>query len=150
MNLLARTSTCVTLLLVVLCSCLLFCPPSTSSSPQSAPCSIECLDAHTLRSGIKLVWCVFSEKDIDGFRIYRMAENDATLVVVNRQGLIPAWQQSYVDTDLAPSTNYRYVLGVVFENGNECLSEPVEARSSNESHPLVPRVLTGVTCNHPK
>lgn len=150
MNPPTRTSTCVTLLLVVLCSCLLFYPPSISSSPQSAPCAIECLDAHTLRSGIKLVWCVFSEKDIEGFRIYRMTENDASLVVVNRRGLIPAWQQSYVDMDLAPSTNYRYVLGVVFEDGNECLSEPVEARSSSESRPRVPRGLTGVTCIHPK
>ncbi len=170
MNPLARTSTCATLFLFVLCSCLLFYPPSTSSSPQSAlrilrntirsvspnhqgqsaPCSIEYLEAHTLRLGIKLVWCVFSEKDIEGFRIYRMAQNDASLVVVNKRGLIPAWHQSYVDTDLAPSTNYRYVLGVVFDDGTECLSEPMEARSSSESYPLSLRVLSKATYNHPK
>jgi len=112
---------------------------------QSAPCSIEYFEAHTIQSGIELVWGVFSEKDIDGFRIYRMAENDAVLVVVNKHGLIPAWHQSFEDTDLTSSTNYRYVLGVVFEDDTEYLSEPVEARSPEKTWPLSLRVLATAT-----
>ncbi len=165
---LTRTSACDTLFLVVLCSCLLFYSPGVSSSPQSAllrntirglspdhqkqsaPSLIEYFEAHTLRSGIELVWGVFSEKDIDGFRIYRMSESDASLVVVNKQGLIPAWHQSFVDTDLAPSTHYRYVLGVVFEDDTEYLSEPVEARSSEKTWSLSLRVLANAANDHPK
>ena len=168
MKLLTRTSACATLFLVVLCSYLLLYSPSASSSPQSAllrnairglstdhkrqsaPCSIEYFEAHTLQSGIKLVWAVFSDKDIDGFRIYRLSEKDVSLVVVNKRGLIPAWHQNFVDTDLTPSTDYRYVLGVVFEDDTEYLSEPVEARSSDKTWPRSLRVLARTANDYPK
>jgi hypothetical protein len=60
-----------------------------------------------------------------------MSDGDVALTVVNKRGLIPAWHQDYLDTDVAPSTDYRYVLGIVFEDGMEYLSQPVGARSSN-------------------
>jgi hypothetical protein len=109
---------------------------------QATPVPVEYFDAQSTRPGIKLLWCVFSDKDVDGFRIYRMARNDSYLFVVNRRGLIPAWHQSYLDNELSPSTTYRYVLGVVFSDGSEFLSQPVEATSEG-SHSMMPASLVG-------
>jgi len=167
MNLLTGTARRVALFLVVLCVGVVFSPPGISSSPwsaltilrntvssgepeQSAPCSIEYFEAHPERPGIKLVWCVFADKDIEGFQIYRTSERDAALVVVNKRGLIPAWHQSCTDTDVAPATNYRYVLGVVFEDGTESLSEPAAARSPDKAVPLPDRALAEARLDQPK
>lgn len=142
------------LFLVVLCTCLLSLPSHTASSPQFAlgllhtafrdsdrsdgnntrPTAIEYFDALGIRAAVKLVWNVFSEKDVEGFRIYRMADNDSQLFVVNKRGLIPAWRQTYVDTELASSTTYRYVLGVVFDDGSEVFSQPAAAKPTKASH----------------
>jgi len=139
--------------LVVLCACLLSVPSQTASSPQSAfgllqtafreidraaidkarPTAIEYFDALGVRAAVKLVWNVFSEKDVEGFRIYRMADNDSQLSVVNKRGLIPAWRQTFLDTELTSSTTYRYILGVVFDDGSEIFSQPAAAKPSKAS-----------------
>jgi hypothetical protein len=110
--------------------------PRASRGDQAAPTAIEYFDAHAMRSGIKLLWCVFSDKDVDGFQLYRMAEDDSYISVINKRGLIPAWHQNFVDSELAPSTTYRYLLGVVFSDGSESLSQPIVVRSSKASYPL--------------
>jgi hypothetical protein len=101
---------------------------------QTAPVVVESFDAHSTRAGIKLLWRVFSDRDVEGFRIYRIAKNDSYLFVVNSRGLIPAWQQSFLDSEVTPATTYQYLLGVVFSDGSEFISHPVEvttpARSS--------------------
>jgi len=144
----------IALFLVVLCCLLLSFPTLTSSSPQSAvrmlgnalprtsqkdqtaPTAIEYFDAHTIRSGIKLLWCVFSDKDVDGFRLYRMAEDDSYISVINKRGLIPAWHQNFIDSELLPSTTYRYLLGVVYSDGSESLSQPIAVRSPKAAYPV--------------
>ena len=140
------------LLLIVLCSFLLI-PMETPSSAGAAldilqksiattpyiphgenhPVDVEYFDAQTITTGIKILWCVFSDRDVDGFRIYRMAEDSSYLCVVNKRGLIPAWQQNYLDDDLIPSTVYRYLLAVVFDDGSEFVTQPVEAKSSKQA-----------------
>lgn len=154
-------------LLVVLSGFLLL-PPVTLSSPHAAfdilrnpgratvaagptesrPVDIEYFDAHPINLGMKILWCVFSDKDVDGFRIYRMAENSADLFVVNKRGLIPAWQQNYLDGDLVPETTYRYLLGVVFDDGSEFFSQPIEAKSSTSVNGWA--VSASYMTNHPK
>ena len=111
---------------------------------QSKPVAVEYFDAHSQRAGVKLQWCVFSEKDVDGFRIYRMASDESYLFVVNRNGLIPAWHQDYLDSETAPSTTYRYVLGVVFDDETEFLSQPIEAKSQKKGHALLPSAPSAV------
>jgi hypothetical protein len=116
----------------------------TTNPDASRPVDIEYFDAHPIYSGMKILWCVFSDKDVDGFRIYRMADNSTDLSVVNRRGLIPAWQQNYLDGDLAPSTTYRYLLGVVFDDGSEVFSQPVEAKSSQSANGLAVTISCGL------
>jgi hypothetical protein len=93
---------------------------------DSAPVTIEYFRASPAPSAVRLVWSVFSDKDVAGFRIYRASRNDG-YVVVTGSGLIPAWHQEHVDAGLASSTLYRYVLGVVFADGSEFLSQAIEA-----------------------
>jgi hypothetical protein len=148
-----KTTPRSTALLLVVLSGFLATPHGSVSSPHAAmgllrnsisgtgdprhteghPVDIEYFDAHPIRTGMKILWCVFSDDDVDGFRIYRMAENSSYLFIVNKRGLIPAWQQNYLDGDLAPSTTYRYLLGVVFNDGSEFLSQPIEAKTSKQS-----------------
>ncbi len=94
---------------------------------ETAPLVIEYFHAYPATATIRLVWGVFSEKDVAGFRIYRMSRSDASYVVVSGNGLIPAWHQEYSDREVTPSTLYRYVLGVVFSDGSEVISQAVEA-----------------------
>ena len=100
---------------------------------QTAPSAIEYFDGYSQRVGIKLLWSVISEKDVEGFQLYRMAAADAYITVVNKRGLIPAWHQNFLDDDLTPATSYRYLLGVVFSDGTEFLSQPVDVRSPKET-----------------
>ena len=148
----SKTSKQSLLFLVVLCGALLGFPHGLSSSPQaglgvlstiakkskthrnnSAPSGIEYFDGYSQRVGIKLLWSVFSEKDVEGFQLYRMAADDSYVTVVNKRGLIPAWHQNFLDDDLTPATSYRYLLGVVFSDGTEFLSQPVDVRSPKET-----------------
>lgn len=94
---------------------------------ETAPVVIEYFHAYSATAAIRLAWGVFSEKDVAGFRIYRMSRSDASYVVVSGNGLIPAWHQEYSDREVTPSTLYRYVLGVVFSDGSEFISQAVEA-----------------------
>jgi hypothetical protein len=140
------------LFLIVLCGALLCFPRGLTSSPlvgasvfakfartsnprsnQTAPSAIEYFDGYSQRVGIKLLWSVFSEKDVEGFQLYRMADDESYVSVINKRGLLPAWRQNFVDDDLKPATTYRYLLGVVFSDGTESLSQPVDVRSPKET-----------------
>ncbi|MDH3214853.1 MAG: hypothetical protein OEN01_01015 [Candidatus Krumholzibacteria bacterium] len=102
---------------------------------QSAPNCIEYFDARLTSTGIELMWCAFSERTIEGFVLYRMAAGDSDLFIINRNGLIPAWHQSYTDSGLSANTTYRYLLGVMFADGSESLSQPVEVTTPSQSFP---------------
>jgi hypothetical protein len=89
--------------------------------------------ANAVASDVELTWAAFSDKDIDGFRIYRREQNESYFLLINTQGLIPAWHQDYTDGELPSASIYQYVLGVVTSDGDEALSQPVEVTTSAKS-----------------
>lgn len=93
---------------------------------RSAPILIQYFSASGAPSGVELVWSAFSERSIRGFRLYRQSDDEAYFGLVNRHGLVPLWQQSYVDADVVPSMAYYYILSVVLVNGQEYLSQPIK------------------------
>lgn len=93
---------------------------------RSAPILIQYFGASNAPSGVELVWSALSDQNIRGFRLYRQADDEAYFGLVNRHGLVPLWQQSYVDADVVPVTTYYYILSVVLVNGQEYLSQPVK------------------------
>ncbi len=103
-----------------------------SGSSASAPRIIEAFNAHALDTRIVLDWIAFAD-DVRGFRIYRRGRGDSHFFLLNREGLIPAWLQNYLDLNIEQHSSYQYVLGVVFANGSEILSQPVEATTSSRS-----------------
>ena len=134
--------------LIVLASSLLLHPPACEASQlddhisvfggidllvestrTSTPSIIEYFEARGVDIRVQLDWIAFGD-DVDGFRIYRRSAGSAIFLLVNREGLIPAWFQQYLDRGLSPSTSYQYILGVVFADGSELLSHPVETSTS--------------------
>ncbi len=158
MNRLERMCSWAALFLIVLSCVLLVLPKSPLSSPrstvdplrkailptsratytQTAPLVVEYFDAHPAGSDIELLWRVFSDRDVEGFRLYRVSETDTHLFVVNKRGLIPAWQQLFLDKELPAETTYQYLLGVVFSDGSEFISYPVQATTASKSHSIKP------------
>jgi len=97
-----------------------------SKKVRSAPVLIQYFGANNSPSGVELVWSAFSDHQVRGFRLYRQADDEAYFGLVNTNGLVPLWQQSYVDIDVMPSTTYYYILSVVMVNGQEYLSQPIK------------------------
>lgn len=103
--------------------------PATASAPNE----VEFLRAHEVVSGVELMWMVVSEKDVDGFKIYRRERGRPIFVMVNNDGMIRAWRYRYVDGSPERETTYEYVLGVVHEDGSEQISLPVEITTSGKA-----------------
>lgn len=103
-----------------------------AKTSENRPRVIEYFDARPGEVRVQLSWIAFSD-DMDGFRIYRRNEGEPFFTLVNRDGLIPAWLQNYLDLELQPSTRYEYLLGVVLSDGSELLSQPIEATTTSKA-----------------
>lgn len=97
--------------------------------PQSAPDPVEYFNAYAASSSVDLDWHVVSERNVDGFRIYRQGDSTA-YVLINRDGLIPVWQDQYNDAHVKSNRDFSYVLGVVLSDGSEFLSQPVQVHTA--------------------
>jgi hypothetical protein len=102
---------------------------------ESAPVLIQYFDAQLMSSGVELSWFAVSEKDIEGYRIYRRETDEAFLWLVNEDGLLAPWQVTFMDGSIARDVSYEYVLGVVHADQSEFLSYvvPVTPTRSNSS-----------------
>jgi hypothetical protein len=106
-----------------------------------SPTLINAFAAWAVDGGIELMWNVFSDEGIKGYRIYRSAEGEAVNTVVNPEGLIPPAATKYIDDDVRSGKSYRYTLGVVQEDGYEVRSRTVTVQTTvqtlalHQNHP---------------
>jgi hypothetical protein len=103
---------------------------SAQAAVASEPADVEFFNAHEVMAGVELTWMATSEKDIDGFRIYRRKSSQPFYLMVNTDGLISAWRFEYVDGGPERGQKYLYVLGVVHADGSEQFSQPVEVTTT--------------------
>ena len=110
-------------------------PPARSAHHpiHARPAAIQYFDARPHGAEVELVWCCFSDKDTRGFRVYRRDQSSSYFSLVNREGLLQPWRQNYLDTDVASASGYQYVLAVVYADGTEFLSQPIEVRTPSRS-----------------
>lgn len=90
---------------------------------------IQSFFARPAGAGIELSWEILTDENILGHRVYRSAGADDDLGLLNTDHLIPASARAYLDEDVEPGQTYRYVLGVVRDDGTE-LRSPVETAST--------------------
>jgi hypothetical protein len=79
--------------------------------------------AHAVDAGVELVWTLFADEAVRGFRIYRAGGDIPGEVVLNGGRLIAPHARHYTDATAAPGVEYRYSLGVVTEDGSEVRSQ---------------------------
>jgi hypothetical protein len=90
-------------------------------------------EGHSGVSGVNLNWAVYTEKDVEGFRVYRRSDKDCCYSVVNDEGMIAAWRSSYNDDKAQNGRIYQYALSVVLSKDVEVLSTPIEVRTPEAS-----------------
>jgi hypothetical protein len=103
------------------------------STRGSHPPLIQFFIAYPASSEVELSWVAFSDEDLEGFRIYRRKQSESYFLMINTEGLIPAWLQDYSDRDLPSATTYQYILGVVTSDGDEVFSQPVEVTTASKT-----------------
>jgi hypothetical protein len=95
---------------------------------------VQSFDARSLESGVQLAWVIEADEEIEGFRIYRGADERSPHELVNTDGLIPIESRSFLDGDVSGSgATYWYTLAVVTADGSEVLSQTVTVRTSGRS-----------------
>lgn len=104
--------------------------PASGSAVASAPADVEFFRAHEITAGVELSWMAASEKDIDGFKVYRREPSIPLYLLLNNEGLINPWRFDYIDGSPQRGHTYLYVLGVVHSDGSEQLSQPAEITTS--------------------
>jgi hypothetical protein len=104
-----------------------------SEASASAPSELEYFYAREVTTGVELSWMAVSEKDIEGFKLYRRERGVPIYLLVNNEGLIHRWRYDFVDGDPKKGHTYLYVLGVVHGDGSEQISRPVEITMSSRS-----------------
>ncbi|NIO29721.1 MAG: M6 family metalloprotease domain-containing protein [Candidatus Latescibacteria bacterium] len=80
----------------------------------------------TVDNGIELIWAVYTDESIDGFKLYRCEESSSREISIPEYGLIPPERRRYVDEKVRPGETYSYVLSAVRPDGSELRSLPVE------------------------
>lgn len=100
---------------------------------ESAAVLIQYFDAQLMSGGVELSWFAVSEKDVEGYRIYRRDTDEAFFWLVNEDGLLAPWQATFMDGSITRDISYEYVLGVVHADQSEFLSHvvPVTPTRSN-------------------
>jgi hypothetical protein len=90
-------------------------------APVAAVISSFVVDA--IDGGVRLIWEVFSDDEVQGYRIYRAMESNSSAELVNPEGLIPPETRMFVDDGVRYGRAYDYTLGVVQEDGSEIRSQ---------------------------
>jgi immune inhibitor A len=76
--------------------------------------------------GIELIWDVYTDESIDGFKLYRCEESSSREVSIPGYGLIPPERRYYVDVNVHPGETYYYALSAVRTDGSELRSRQVK------------------------
>jgi hypothetical protein len=80
----------------------------------------------TVDNGIELIWDVYADEPIDGFKLYRHQKSNNKEISIPGYGLIPQGRRRYVDEAVQPGEIYSYVLSAVRADGAEVKSVPVK------------------------
>lgn len=81
--------------------------------------------ANRVPEGIELVWDVYADEPINGFRLYRREQTGNREVSIAGRDLIPPDVRHYVDEKIQLGNTYSYVLGAVRADGSELRSRSV-------------------------
>ena len=122
------------------------------NAAECAPTAVEIVDftAQPEAAQVRLRWETANELDIVGFRVLRApvaspaGEPAPSDYVVMNEALIPATQAgavtggsySYLDTEVAAGSTYRYRLESVGIDGSITRHETVEVATPHRWHPL--------------
>lgn len=91
----------------------------TASGPPVAA-RVSSFNAVAMDDGISISWHVYTDKAIQGYRLYRR-EPGKPEITLNDEKLEPSTQQ-YVDKAIKPGIEYEYALEVVLEDQSEIRS----------------------------
>jgi len=100
------------------------------SSLHTVPVFFGAFDARIVDRSVELAWDVTADEPIQGFRIYRRANDKMDDV----SGLLDPDARSYNDTGAQIGTPYSYYVAVVMPGGDELLS--VQARVTISAGPF--------------
>ncbi|MEJ2719662.1 MAG: beta-propeller fold lactonase family protein [bacterium] len=95
------------------------------------PVFVHRFDATPLDAGVELSWDVAADEGITGSKILRRDVGSGSGAFGSVSGLIAADAKSYVDRDTRAGREYEYALGVVLDNGEEALSQPVRVTTKS-------------------
>ena len=74
----------------------------------TSPVAIAMFEAATASRGIELHWTIASAEGLEGFNVYRSADQKTGFVRLNDGGLVGPSETSYLDTEIEPATTYWY------------------------------------------
>jgi hypothetical protein len=94
------------------------------------PVFIEAFDARPTDEGIELEWDIWSDEDVDGFRISRRMMDGSQETYLLDGRLIEPGLRRLLDDSVQPATEYEYSLVVVFDGGTEQVSRESRATSA--------------------
>jgi hypothetical protein len=84
--------------------------------------------ATAIESGVKLIWDVFTDESIDGFKLYRKAAGSSRDFEVVESAINSEMRQ-YIDSGIKPGHTYKYFLSALLSNGSEVRSQEVTVTS---------------------
>jgi hypothetical protein len=69
--------------------------------------------------GVELLWEIWTDEQVRGYKIYRSRKSDEASTVLNGGRAIDPSLTSWLDSDVEPATAYSYTLVVIGEDGVE-------------------------------
>ena len=101
-----------------------------STAPTALPVPI----LTNTRMGINVKWQASASADVAAYRLFRIASDDVTEVLLDR---LPPTQLSFLDIGLTPGVNYTYRLTALDTSGNESPSSPTTTLQATSAAPAV-------------
>jgi hypothetical protein len=93
------------------------------------PVWISGVAARAVGTGVDLRWKAASDQPIAGYHIYRSEDGRQEMVPLNNGQLLPPGTGAFLDSDVLPGQTYRYIVGVVAEDGSETRSREVSVKA---------------------